>query len=65
MNQTCETPPELATEPTRHKKSKLKLNQEFMSEIIADEKDRNNEIFLNYYFWVSESIALSKNLNWS
>ena len=50
MNQTCEPPPELATEPTRHKKSKLKLNQKFMSEIIADEKDRNNEIFLNYYF---------------
>ena len=63
MNQTCEPPPELATEPTRHEKSKLKLNQEFMSEIIADEKDRNNEIFLNYYFWVSESIAFSKNLN--
>ena len=50
MNQTCEPPPELATEPTRNKKSKLKLNQKFMSEIIADEKDRNNEIFLNYYF---------------
>ena len=42
---TCEPTPELAAEPTEHKKSKLKLQQEFMNEIIANEKDINDEIF--------------------
>ena len=46
------------TEPIKHKKSKLKLQQEFMNEIIADEKDINDEIFWNSF--VSESIAFSK-----
>ena len=35
--------------PTKYKKSKLKLLQEFMNETIADEKDTNNEIFLDYF----------------
>ena len=33
-----------ATEIAKHKKSKFKLQQEFMNEIIADEKDMNNGI---------------------
>ena len=41
--------PKVATEPTptKHQESKLKLEKEFMHEIIADEKDINNEIFLS------------------
>ena len=35
---TLEPTPELATEPNKHKKSKLKLQQEFINEIIADKK---------------------------
>ena len=35
--------------PTKHKKSKLKLQQEFLNEIIADKKDINNEIVWNYF----------------
>ena len=41
--------PELATEPTKRKKSKLKLQQKFMNKIIADEKDINDEVFWNYF----------------
>ena len=51
--------PEIATEPTlksateetltKHKKYKLKLEQGFMNTIIADEKDINNEILINYF----------------
>ena len=33
---TPELTPQLATEPTKHKKSKLKLRQELMNEIIVD-----------------------------
>ena len=40
-----ESTPELATKPTKQKKSKLKLQQEFMNKIIADEKDIYDEIF--------------------
>ena len=40
-----EPTPDLATEKTNHKKSKLKLQQEFMNEIMVDEKDINGEIF--------------------
>ena len=36
---------ELATQPTKHKKSKSKLQHEFMNEIIADKKGINDEIF--------------------
>ena len=42
---TSEPSPELATEPTKLKKSKLKLQQEFMNEIIADKEDMDDEIF--------------------
>ena len=55
---TPEKAAELATEPTpkqatdatptKHNKSKLKLQQAFMNEIIVDKKDINNEIVLNY-----------------
>ena len=38
---TCELTQELAIEPTEQKKSKLKLQQEF----IADEKDVGDYIF--------------------
>ena len=44
-----EPTPELATESTKQKKSKLKLQQEFMNEIIADKKDINDEIFWDYF----------------
>ena len=40
-----EPTPELVKEPTKHKKSKLKVQQEFMNEIIANKKDINNEMF--------------------
>ena len=43
-----ESIPELALEPTKDKKSKLKLQQEFMNEITADEKDINDQIFWDY-----------------
>ena len=46
---TREPTPEPATEPTKHKKSKLKLQREFMEEIMADKKDKNDEIFRNYF----------------
>ena len=39
--------PAIEPTPTKHKKSKSKLQQEFMNEIIADKKDVNNEIFFN------------------
>ena len=38
---TRESTPEPATEPTKHKKSKLKLQREFMDEIMADKKYQN------------------------
>ena len=38
---------ELAIDPSTYNKSKLKLRQEFLNEIIADEKYINNEIFSN------------------
>ena len=46
---TREPTPQLAVESTKHKKSKLKLQQEFIHEIKADEKDANDEIFWNYF----------------
>ena len=46
---TLEPTPELATGPTKQKKSKLKLRQEFINEIISDEKEINGEIFCNYF----------------
>ena len=43
---THEPTPELATEPTKHNKSKLKLEQRFMNE---GEKDIDGQIFWNYF----------------
>ena len=40
---------EPATEPTKHKKSKLTLPQWFLNKITANEKDTNDEIFWNYF----------------
>ena len=73
------TEPEVATEPTpkpateptptKHKKSKLKFQHKFMNEIIADEKDKNNEIFSNYFkyrnpwFLVKDLISAKQNKN--
>ena len=68
------TEPEVATEPTpkpvreptptKLKKSKLKLQHKFINEIIANEKDINNEIFSNYFifklFEVSQSMVFIK-----
>ena len=45
---TRDSTTELATEPTKHSKSKLELQQELMNEIIADGKVINDEIFWNY-----------------
>ena len=42
---TRKSTPEPETKPTKHKKSKLKLQQKFMNEIIANEKDINYEYF--------------------
>ena len=42
---TCEPTPEWATEQTKYKKSKLKLQPEFMNEIIADKKWNVLELF--------------------
>ena len=41
---TREPAPEPAAEPNKPNKSKLKLQQEFMNELIANEKDINDEI---------------------
>ena len=58
---TREPTPELATERTKHKKSKLKLKQEIMNEIIANKKDINDEIFWNYFKYQNPSF-LAKDL---
>ena len=42
-----EPTPELPKKKTIHKKSVSKLQQELMNEIIADESDINDKIFLN------------------
>ena len=39
---TPEVAIEPTTEPTKYKKSKLKLQQKFMNEIIANKKDIND-----------------------
>ena len=58
---TREQTRELAKEPTKHKKSKLKLRQEFMNEIIANEKDITGEKFWNYFKYQNSSF-LAKDL---
>ena len=45
---TREPTSEQAIEPAKQKKSKLKLQQGFMNEIIADEKDINDDKLWNY-----------------
>ena len=55
---TLELIPQLATKPTKHKKSKIKSQKEFMNEIIANEKDIKKELFR-----VSEPIVFSKRCN--
>ena len=57
------TKPKVAADPTeitpaKHKKSKSKLKQEFMNEIIAGEKDINNEIILNYFTYQNPSFLV-------
>ena len=52
---TREPTPELVTEPTKQKESKLKLKQKFVNEIIADKKDISDEIFLNYFKYQNPS----------
>ena len=46
---TCVSTPGVATEPAKRRKSKLKMQQEFMNKIIANEKDINIEIFCKYF----------------
>ena len=53
--------PELATEPTKIKKSKLKLQQELMNEFIADKKDISDELFWYYVKYQNPSF-LAKDL---
>ena len=48
-------------ELTKHKKYKLKLQQEFMNETIADKKDKNDEIFWKYFNYQNQSF-LAKDL---
>ena len=49
------------TTPTKHKKSKLKLQQEFMNKIIAAEKDVNNTPFINHFNY-QNVLSLEKDL---
>ena len=55
--------------PTKRKKLKLKSQEEFMNEIIADKKDIKTEIFLNYFkyhnpsFLVQDLITAKQNNN--
>ena len=50
-----EPTPKLAKKPTKHRKLKLKLQKEFMNEIVADKKFINDG--------VTESVVFSKRLN--
>ena len=47
--------------PTKNQKSKLKLQQEFIKETIANEKDINDEIFWDYFKYQNQSF-LAKDL---
>ena len=44
--------------PTKHKKSTLKLEQESINEIIADEKGLNNETFLDCFKYQNASFLI-------
>ena len=52
-----EQTPRPATEAT-HIKCKLKLQQKVINEFLADEKDINNEIFLNYFKYQNPSFLV-------
>ena len=46
---TLELAPAPPSEPTKHKKSKLQLQREYIYKIIADEKDIHDQMFWNYF----------------
>ena len=54
---TAEVAAESEKGPTKHKKSKLKLQLEFINEIISNEKAINDddEIFRNYFTYQNPS----------
>ena len=56
-----EPKPEVTTELTKQKKSKLKWQQESMNKIIPNEKDINEEIFWNYFKY-QNPLFLAKDL---
>ena len=63
---TCKPTQNLATEPTKHSKSKLKLQQEFINEIIADKKEiisSNSFRFQNPSFLAKDLIRTKQNQN--
>ena len=47
---------ELATERTKEKKSKIKLQQEYINEIIANEKDISDNISWNCFKYQNLSL---------
>ena len=49
---------ESAAESTKHKKCKLKMEQEFINEIIAEERGIDNEIFLDYFKYQNPSLLV-------
>ena len=55
---TREPTPKLAPESTKHKKSKLKLQKEFINEIITDEKVINDQIFQNYFKYENQLLLV-------
>ena len=57
--------PEIATEKAKHKKTKLKLQQKFMNQIIDDRKNVNGEIFWNYFKFQNPSVLELHNLKMS
>ena len=61
---TREPIPEITKEPTKHKKSQLKLQQKLLNEIIASKKDINDELFWNYFKYRNPSF-LAKRFNQS
>ena len=57
---TAEVAAESEKGPTKHKKSKLKLQLEFINEIISNEKAINDddEIFRNYFTYQNPSFLV-------
>ena len=69
-DRAAEPTPEVKTDPTptKHKKSKLKLQQEFKNEILNDKKNTTNEMLSNYYyhnplFLIKDLISAKQNKN--